>query len=177
MPEKYINAFIAYNFEYRLSRNKNMIAEIPDATTKKNIIIKPKEGVPNIKASKTIKQKAMIAIFLNRNDFSLGLSRAINLFSTYLSGSAVLLRAVEQSRSEPVVSRHCLPMFLQSLHQLSNAGGNALFVGEDLVFQMTGIRDGRLSADAGVLAGYTRLQDHRWQFTWETKALEIFVYR
>ena len=62
---------------------------------------------------------------------------------------------------KPVVSRHCFLMFLQSLHQLSDAGVNALFVGEDLVFQMTGIRDGRLSADAGVLTGYTRLQDHR----------------
>ena len=59
-----------------------MIAEIPDATPKKNTINNPKKGVPNTKASKTIKQKAMIAIFLNLNDFSLGQSIAIN-FSAY----------------------------------------------------------------------------------------------
>ena len=76
---KYINAFIAYNFENCLSRNKNMIAEIPDPKTKKDKIIKPKKGIPKMKASKTTKQKAMIAIFLNQNDFSLGLSIAINL--------------------------------------------------------------------------------------------------
>lgn len=76
---KYINAFIAYNFENCLSRNKNMIAEIPDATTKKDTNTKPKKGIPNMNASKTSKQKAMIAIFLNLNDFSLGLNIAISL--------------------------------------------------------------------------------------------------
>lgn len=50
---------------------------------------------------------------------------------------------------------------LSLLHQMSNAGVDELSVGENLVFQMTGIRDGCLSADAGILAGYTSLQDHR----------------
>jgi len=52
------------------------------------------------------------------------------------------------------------PCFSQSMHQLSNTIADAFSVGENLVFQMTGVRDGRLSADAGILAGYTSLQDH-----------------
>ncbi len=79
MLVKYINALIAYNFEKCLSRNKKMIADIPDAKTNKTKIIEPKMGMPTKKASKTDKQKAMMAIFLNRNDFSLGLSMATNL--------------------------------------------------------------------------------------------------
>ena len=41
----------------------------------------------------------------------------------------------------------------RSMHQLSNTGANALFVGETLVFKVTGVRDGRLGADAGIPAG------------------------
>ena len=40
----------------------------------------------------------------------------------------------------------------QSRHHLPNTGTDALFVGENLVFKVTGIRDGRLGADAGIPA-------------------------
>ncbi len=53
----------------------------------------------------------------------------------------------------------------RSTHQLSNSGANTLFVRENLIFQMTGIRDGRLSADAGIPAGYASLQHDCCQFT------------
>jgi hypothetical protein len=71
-------ALIAYSFAYFLSRHKNMNAEIPDAQMIKNRTISPKEGIPNISASKIIKQKAMRPIFLNLNDFSLDTVMDIN---------------------------------------------------------------------------------------------------
>jgi hypothetical protein len=60
-----------------------MNAEIPDAQTIKNRKIRPREGIPNIKASKIIRQKAMMAIFLNLKDFSAESGMNINLFLPY----------------------------------------------------------------------------------------------
>ena len=71
---------MAYSFAYFLSRHKNMKAEIPDAQTIKNRTIRPKEGIPNISASKIIKQNAIMDIFLNLNDFSAEPDMDINLF-------------------------------------------------------------------------------------------------
>ena len=55
-----------------------MNAEIPDAQMIKNKTIRPTEGIPNTNASKNIRQKAMMPIFLKLNDFSLETVMNIN---------------------------------------------------------------------------------------------------
>jgi enoyl-CoA hydratase/carnithine racemase len=70
-------------FEKRVFRNRKIIAEIPDAKITKTEIPVPNTGRPMMKASRTNKLKAMIAILLNRNDFSLGSRIAIRIWKLY----------------------------------------------------------------------------------------------
>jgi hypothetical protein len=77
-----------------------MNAEIPDAQTIKNRTIRPNEGIPNISASKIIRQKAMIAIFLNLNDFSAESGMNINFFLPYYRGSALAQQYSDRNPGE-----------------------------------------------------------------------------